>query len=452
MAFVHLDTICARRPPLIYVSPPFCEADFSSTGEPIIMLTPSAGKPRITGLTITGDGNGSFSWDAVPGAVCYNIYMLVEGSDPAEYVLIAECVPDTIFTPPPGSGPTFVITVITGDGESEPSDQITPGVAPSCNPEGGDPSPTGAAAFAITGEVIWPEFVVNSSIWEDIFLDQPYKTQELEIDYPPGHYDVKWVTGFFDGSDPLDPCDPMNPAVRQGQVLLHSLGDDNYNQSSFMYLTHNIYEIDPPGSVHFAQGLTFCGLSFSSIESQHQLWWNIGDPAHKPQAPRHRFQNDRRHDNDGGPILAFFDPGAFSYLDTSPSGFTLKYQLIQVDGLIQQPRKLGIVGWDSIKLFFGVDIANNWDGIFTERDTYESDELEYTASPNGGFGGATCYYTQTHPTAANGCGWVVEIYAAGHLIVWTGLKEIDDQGVGLYLRTVGSPNNPACIRLEDASD
>lgn len=124
--FSTIDVICARRQALIYVSPPFCEAEFSSTGEPVIVLNPLRRRRGPTGFVVIAGGRLRFKWDTTPGAICYSLYRREGG----EYVLVSECFPcdecepDTCCyeceTCPPGC---YAITAITEDGETEPSNE-----------------------------------------------------------------------------------------------------------------------------------------------------------------------------------------------------------------------------------------------------------------------------------------------------------------------------------------
>jgi hypothetical protein len=229
---------------------------------------------------------------------------------------------------------------------------------------------------------------------------------------------------------------------------LFGVWDDDFNlDTSLTYITQNIYDIDPPNSTHAAQGINRCKSNYTNVEASLQLFWNLGDPAHHALAPRHRWKHNERHENDGGELLAAFDVSAQETL-LSPPFFDYKIQLIQIDGLIQQSRQLRIAAWAFVKNDFPAAIRDNWDGVFTERAAYEQAELRWEAPANGPFGGSMCEYTQSHPTAANGCGWIVTIYE-GATLVWTGLKEIDEVGEGIYLRTVASPNVPACILVEE---
>lgn len=123
--FEEIDVIKARRVPLIYRCPPFCEAEFSSTSEPIIVLNPIRRRRGPTGVRITNDGGiVTLSWDTVDGAICYNVYSVINFGQPDQsYILIAECITDpSIVVECPSPPCTYVVTVITPDGESDPSE------------------------------------------------------------------------------------------------------------------------------------------------------------------------------------------------------------------------------------------------------------------------------------------------------------------------------------------
>jgi uncharacterized membrane protein len=117
---MSLDVLCLRRPKINYVSPPVCEAIFSGSGIPIIVLEPFGVLGKITGIVVIRDGNTRIvSWPAYPGAICYNVY---QQQPDGSYVLIAECIEDPTITLPPGL--PIIITPVTPDGEGDVSDPI----------------------------------------------------------------------------------------------------------------------------------------------------------------------------------------------------------------------------------------------------------------------------------------------------------------------------------------
>lgn len=178
--FNEIDVIQARRVPLIYMAPPFCEIEFSSTSEPVIVLNPLPRRRGPTGLVVTDNGGVlTLSWNTVDGAICYNVYAVVNPEDPSSsYVLVAECVEDTNVVVECEDPPcTFVVTVITEEGESDPSDPITPGAQTPC-PQTGPAIPQlpDLPGIAVTWKLVDlsenPNLLVAAS-WNDAPLLDP---------------------------------------------------------------------------------------------------------------------------------------------------------------------------------------------------------------------------------------------------------------------------------------
>lgn len=102
-----------------YICPPICEALFSSTGEPTILLEVFDTSP-VVGLEYEWDGsNFTIKWSAYPGALCYSVYRVENGT----YVLVAECVSEIVV---PDDGVCYAVTAITPEGETPPSGIICP--------------------------------------------------------------------------------------------------------------------------------------------------------------------------------------------------------------------------------------------------------------------------------------------------------------------------------------
>lgn len=112
------EILYARQMALHYVAPPICEVIFSGSASPIIVLSePALG--QVTGLILGGFGNFRLSWNAFPGAICYNVYRLEGGNT---YVIHAQCIPEP-FIDLIDSG-TYVVTPVTLEGEGPISDPI----------------------------------------------------------------------------------------------------------------------------------------------------------------------------------------------------------------------------------------------------------------------------------------------------------------------------------------
>lgn len=186
--FSEIDVIQARRVPLIYVCPPFCEIEFSSTSEPIIVLNPLPRRRGPTGLIVTNSGGvDTLTWDTVDGAICYNVYAVIDPEDPSSsYVLIAECITEPTFqsecTAPEGC--VYVVTVITEEGESDPSPPSNnPGAQIPCPQTGPEiPALVPLPGVAVTWKLVslssnprnlvaesWPDILLPTPNWDRVF-------------------------------------------------------------------------------------------------------------------------------------------------------------------------------------------------------------------------------------------------------------------------------------------
>lgn len=124
-----LDIVYLRRPILNYISPPVCEVIFSGSSNPVIILSNNPLTP-VTGLALGGFSGFRLTWNAYPGAICFNIYFIAEGTTVA--VLLAECVQPgyELPNPGPGDGEITVTPITPDDGEGPPAPPIpypTPG-------------------------------------------------------------------------------------------------------------------------------------------------------------------------------------------------------------------------------------------------------------------------------------------------------------------------------------
>lgn len=446
------DILYARRPVLNYVCPGICEVIFSGSSSPVIILS-NRRIGQVTGLVLGGVGGFQLSWNAFPGAICYNVYF-IGGDDIA--VILAQCITDTTFELPPGLGPgDIIITPITPDGEGEPSDPIAypSGGGGGCLPQTGAPAPDGADAFSIpVDEMTLEPIAIEREVILffpiiPIFRETPPEPigavslfrQEFLIDAPPGRYDFGYISGFFNDPDPtLPPVRAGNTVVQWGMDTDHPGGiyDAGGNLIGYDPLVNQIYTAGPPpGATIPASGLSTSGPSYDNVEAQFQVFWNT------PGAEK-RWKNAADHGNDGGLISAVLETATIPNPVSQEPGYEQYISLVQISGLIQQPRKVRIAAWNVIKSNFPAAIRDNWDGTFPIRTVYTETTLTYTAAAAGAFPGATCFYTQSHPTAPNGCGWVVQVGA-----YWTGLLEVGNQPTGIYIQSGIAP--PVCVEIEE---
>lgn len=109
-----------RRMKFDYISPPICEAIFSSTGEPTILLE-TFERNKVVGLELENDSGLWLRWSAYPGALCYSVYQADGPEGP--WVLVAECVEEFEI---PDETICYLVSAITPEGESDLSDPICP--------------------------------------------------------------------------------------------------------------------------------------------------------------------------------------------------------------------------------------------------------------------------------------------------------------------------------------
>lgn len=110
------DPIDLRRPDFNYVSPPICEAFFSSTGAPVLVLDSVARHPSPSGLKIEMN---VLSWDADPDALCFTVYQ--SGGPDGTFVIIEECIQGNQLDVIPGC---YRVSAITRDGETDLSEPV----------------------------------------------------------------------------------------------------------------------------------------------------------------------------------------------------------------------------------------------------------------------------------------------------------------------------------------
>jgi len=125
---LSIEVLHARRPKLSYVCPAICEAVFSSSSFPTLMLEVIPPPTGISGLLWdfgSGGNDSILTWNNYPGALCYSVYRTNNSVDPfGNYVLIAECITDPRFVPfdwgiDPLEPACYIVTAITNEGETQ---------------------------------------------------------------------------------------------------------------------------------------------------------------------------------------------------------------------------------------------------------------------------------------------------------------------------------------------
>lgn len=481
-SFAYKKVITGRKLLIDYEAPPICEGDFTSTGASMISLLPIIREVGPTGLVMEWTGSYyRLRWNTVFGALCYSIYRLSDELNPfSEYILVAECVNDTSFDLDVLGSGTYAVTAITPNGETELSSSIPtpPPELPiddegDCPTESGDPCLSGPTAFSVESRVDLSEYPGGKTIepppldplapliyefggvdsHNPILWDQweyspsgdwkgtgrPYT--ELPGDYPPGSYQLRYVSGFeSDGAQ-----GGCGAGQTRGGIAVYFVGDDEHlgYDPPEGRICNGISDVSltlPPGVdvFHFTSGRLFCEYGgFPGLQAGATAW------AYSTTIEK-RWAADEEHSNTGGPLAAVWDPNLGPF-DDPGDPYTPVLQLVQISGLIQQARKLKIEDWDAIKVLFDSDVANNWDGSLNNRNFYTATTLRWTDPSNAGFGGATLEYSQSHPTAANGCGWTLTI-RKGATAVWVGHKNVGERADGVYYRTATSVG-PDCLTV-----
>jgi hypothetical protein len=480
-----------------YEAPPICEGDFTSTGVSTISLLPILRELGPTGLVMEWAGSYyRLRWNTVFGALCYSIYRLDDSVAPfTDYVLVAECVSDNYFDLDVLGGGTYKVTTITQDGESElsepivaPADEVP--VVPSpppggCSVESGAAAPSGAAAFSVSeypelgefgaGEqmqptvppipyvppfyftsvdshnpIRWDTFNFNpTEVWDEMVVDPLKRVYTIPGDLPPGRYQIRYESGFESGLTqehcPAGSVHSINAIYFVGDDEHVGLFDDPTKLGFIMNGLTKVSTTIPPGSdvVVPAAGISFCG-SVAALPGMYAAFFQQATFDYRWGG----FQ-DTDHSNTGGQLKVVWDAVGMGDFDLPGAPNNPVYRVLQVSGLIQQARTLQIDDWGTIGPMFPADVAANWDGSFNTRDFYTTTTLRWSDPASGPFGGATLEYVQTHPTAANGCGWTL-IVRLGASTIWTGHKTVGDRADGTYYRTAES-TGPDCLDVVNKS-
>jgi len=119
-----IETLFLRRPRIEYSAPPVCDADFSSSGTPTIILDPIERNLGPTGPVAGGRGLRFFTWPRYRDVICFTIYRANNSDQPlGPYSIVSECIsPDVIALCSAGD---YYITVTTESGESAPGPTTT---------------------------------------------------------------------------------------------------------------------------------------------------------------------------------------------------------------------------------------------------------------------------------------------------------------------------------------
>jgi len=441
MSFEHLQTLFARRIPLVYVSPPICEADFSSTAEPIVILNPFPTRRYPSGVRWVRIGDHwRLEWDAEPGVICWSIYR--KGGDPNNpWILVAECVTTNYYDFEDGDEPDGGVTAIYPEGETVIYDagQAQEGGGGGCATEEGDPVPEGEEPFEITEDVDWGVFSFSS---EQAWPSDPTTYRYVELgEFPTGSYVLEYEAGYsYTSINSGNNCDGVPDPAYMGTAWKVSLWDD---QNGYAQLPNVLVSEASPQLVCSAS-LGALALEMEAAFKGLRYW-----PQYYPANPEH----------EEGPLYLVRDVGQLIELnygetyavETLAKTEPYSFRLVQISGRADMPKTLIVQNWDAIREQFPSAIGDTWNGELS-RTEYTSASCVWTAAASGGFGGATCVYSQAVAESPNSCGWVLSVYAAGAVLYWQGIKIVNGTGVGLYQTVVEVSLSPGCMYLEEVPE
>jgi hypothetical protein len=317
-----------------------------------------------------------------------------------------------------------------------------------CVEDFGPLPPSGATPFEISGEVEWETFSVNTGDYVPVVSGNvgcnptglSRATWAAQPDHPPGTYKLEYLSGFFEEIVPA--CgDPVCAVMH-----VHRLWDLEHNFDTPLLC-------DDFQCLANAWVFCFCNGQFNQGATRVIVQGLFSATFAAGNRYEYTIVGDNVHTQDGGDFSIGWDDATAplaSYF--TPATYDMTFKVVQATGLIQQPRKLAIFNWNTIKLDLPAGVQASWDGEIDTRTFYSTTsptQLQYDEPAVGGFGGAQVSYTQAHPTSPNGCGWVFEIYSPGAVLAWRGFKITNDFPYGNYIKDPSFTSDLGCITLLD---
>lgn len=335
---------------------------------------------------------------------------------------------------------------------------------PSCPVESGPTAPI--SLELTTGDVNWETFeVIPASIAPFVSSGACNPTSRFFYkwtnmhDHPPGEYHVEYVSGFFVNSP-----NTCGGSLKDTLVHIYQLWDDEHSYDAptvcgqAAVLANQFRRVEPqPDSGNFGSGLFLCEATYAAAEAAYDAFYN------SPGAKKRFVWNyggvaGKEHTNTGGDFRYVLTDGV---LTTSTPvvdlliepGFEFKLKIVQIAGLIHQPRKLAIVDYALLVSQFSDPVAAAaWDGELNTRATYTAAELKWTDPAAGAFGGAELTWVNSHPTSANGFGWRLDLFSSGSVLMYRAYKAVGPTSEGYYYRHSSTPSGPDCCQVLDNSD
>lgn len=414
-SFLYRKVLTPRKLKLDYISPPICEGEFSATGTSEISLQPIYRKTGPTGLIM--DWRGTYwrlRWNSYPGALCYSVYKLSF----SEYILVAECIDDPFIDLDVFGNGTYIVTVITDDGESDPSDPIpTPGEPP---PPPGPGEPCDTSGVETPCSLMIPEDTLIATLTPDPFVAT--HTDDFIGSAPQGMYTISYDGGAWQDDD--NPC--------PGSFKIASIKE---------LWNGGIDEQDP-----LLGAGSFCGTQAEVEASMNSLGLPLNTFIHDSGSISIQYI---RFGSATNPVPGAPNPTwTCKRIGTWPS-FPNSVRI----------QDFGSMSWGTPC----VDASNSglpaWDGTLDGRTIflpflfqwYSSNE--FNMSLDGKLvGQARVDWYASNPYTATGCGWIfwISFWDGSDLIDgWTGIKNVGTSPVGWYRRESGCLTQPECIYLEE---
>src|SRR6185436_8701423 len=497
-----IEVLFLRRPRIDYISPPICEAIFSASGGPVIVLNPLSSQGFPTGLILGGSGSFFLSWDNYPGALCYSIYK-ADSSDPfGSYTIVAECIPNPPFDTQPFGAGCYRISAITANGETPLSiptctSSINPPVLPEVVTNAADNiqeasarlngfvSPHGNTTsvhfeWGLTTAYGNVTGIQSTGVAETAFLDSiaslsvnttyHFRAVASNIAGTVTGVDRSFTTLASGGCPSGDntPCDlsvpgagvlgTLTPGLAGGDSNLGALPPGNY---TLKYTSGAFHNDDNPCPFNITSLWKFVGYSVSTNGTPVLDWLDpvlslCSASEANLAADVRAFRETYDFVSTGETWGIFFGiPGG----GTNPvAGSPLPtWQVIQNSTFPVQPDRVRIVDFNpavfSVCASQPDSVNPAWDGTMPSSFLAYPDTFVWDSDSNKSLNGKrmdfaeVTYVNDSSAPTPTGCGWLLQIY--GHTDdVWLGYKSTGTGPEGCYSRASGCSAGPTSVYIE----
>lgn len=429
-----IEVLYARRPIINYVTPSACEVPLSSSGIALLSIfLPSLfgpigqmGRPFIFG---TAPGPFFLDWENFPGAICYNVYQVVDG----QLVLLYECVAGGPIVVPPGD---YVVTPVTPEGEGPPSPPNGTGTPdapePPEPPLGGNFGPCigGWSEFStmITPNQVTTWFGTNTNFSPGTYrivveLDSDFSGEPpcLAVQFPEG-YTAEWNDGTNSALDPYNTDFTCYATVED----MFATTPPPYE---FMFLhTGGKIGVNPNGKnkLKFSLHLQCGGGGGGGGEGPCEEFGDDTTCAYGPTGDKYR--------------IVGYGEGLFDISICGLSWTTCTNCEIFPDTNCVDP-----VAWTGS---FPVKVD---DGHFIDQEFEPSIPCGGCPWPPAHLLHGFCMGASLATSSAfnsTGCGWAITMFGYLGENIWTGIKNKGEGPVGIYQRTSGCCPGPDCMTIE----